>query len=105
MLCCPDCGCAVARCAECAAVLCCALQAATDEEPLALSGVTIAPAAEQALRQAWKSQQHTSLYKSPDQLISLVQQVGAGAASLCQPVASITQLANLCCGEWGQCLC
>lgn len=78
------CSCAVG--AECAAllsqvlwrVLRCALQAAADEEPLALSGVNIAPAAEQAIRQAWKVQQQTSLYKSPDHLISLVQQVGEG---------------------------
>jgi hypothetical protein len=67
-------------------VLCCAvcaLQAAADEEPLALSGVTIAPAAEQSIRQAWKVQQQTSLYKSPDQLITLVQQVGGVCSFYC----------------------
>jgi hypothetical protein len=57
------------------AVLCYA-QAAADEEPLALSGVSISPKALDQLSAAWRSVQHTSLYTSPQQLADLVQQVG-----------------------------
>jgi hypothetical protein len=52
------------------------LQAAADEEPLALSGVTISPAAAQAITDAWDTVRHQSLYTSPKQLLNLVQQVG-----------------------------
>jgi hypothetical protein len=51
------------------------LQAAADEEPLALSGVTISPAAEEELTQAWQAVAQHSLYSSPQQLLDLVQQV------------------------------
>jgi hypothetical protein len=68
-------------------MLCCAqfnercvvwrLQAAADQEPLALSSVTISPAAVQALTDAWAAVRHQSLCPSPEQLLILVQQVGA----------------------------
>jgi hypothetical protein len=63
----------------CCVALCCD-QAAADEEPLALSGVSISPAAQEQLAAAWHAVQHTSLYKNPQQLLDLVQQVG-GAGS------------------------
>lgn len=52
------------------------LQAAAEEEPLALSGVTVSPAAAQAIEDAWKAVRQQSLYSSPEQLLDLVQQVG-----------------------------
>lgn len=61
--------CAVA----CCGVLC--LQAAADEEPLALSGVTISTAAAEEIAQAWQAVAPHSLYSSPQQLLDLVQQV------------------------------
>lgn len=49
--------------------------AAADEEPLALSGVNISPAAQEEITHAWQAVAQHSLYSSPQQLLDLVQQV------------------------------
>lgn len=50
-------------------------QAAADEEPLALSGVTVSPAAAQAIQDAWRQGRQHSVYTSGQQLVELVTQV------------------------------
>jgi hypothetical protein len=51
------------------------LQAEADDEPLALSGVEIDPAAAQQLAAAWHAGRRSSLYPSAQHFMQLIQQV------------------------------
>lgn len=67
------------------------LQAAADEEPLALSGVTISTAAAEEIAHAWQAVAPHSLYSSSKQLLDLVQQV---CLSLCVVVEGVAGTGN-----------
>jgi hypothetical protein len=51
------------------------LQAEADDEPLALSGVTISTAAAQQLTAAWHARRCSSLYPTAQHFLQLVEQV------------------------------
>jgi hypothetical protein len=84
---------------RCCCCCCCFwLQAEADDEPLALSGVEIGPAAAQQLAAAWHAGRRSSLYPSAQHFMQLVQQVrmcvcvsGGGGGIALQNIALLHQ--------------